>query len=101
MYRPESGIAEEFIDDQEIKDTLAYADANKNNKELINVATSRAKDKLVLLADSKELERLYAGQADDDLYELAQYIKTNGKSEITEKHISSRALGIQPFSTAT
>ena len=23
MYRPESGIAEEFIDDQEIKDTLA------------------------------------------------------------------------------
>ena len=26
MYRPESGIAEEFIDDQEIKDTLAYAD---------------------------------------------------------------------------
>ena len=73
----------------------------KNNKELINVATSRAKDKLVLLADSKELERLHAGQADDDLYELAQYIKTNGKSEITEKHISSRALGIQPFSTAT
>lgn len=56
----------------------------KNNKELINVATSRAKDKLVLLADSKELERLHAGQADDDLYELAQYIKTNGKSEITE-----------------
>ena len=35
------------------------------------------------------------------MYELAQYIKTNGKSEITEKHISSRALGIQPFSTAT
>ena len=36
MYRPESGIAEEFIDDQEIKDTLAYADANKDkiqNKE--------------------------------------------------------------------
>lgn len=56
----------------------------ENNKELINVATSRAKDKLVLLADSKELERLHAGQADDDLYELAQYIKTNGKSEITE-----------------
>lgn len=78
-----------------------YLSVAENNKELINVATSRAKDKLVLLADSKELERLHAGQADDDLYELAQYIKTNGKSEITEKHISSRALGIQPFSTAT
>jgi hypothetical protein len=73
----------------------------KNNKELINVATSRAKDKLVLLADGKELERLHANQADDDLYELVQYIRSNGESHITEKHISSRALGIQPFSTAT
>ena len=73
----------------------------KNNKELINVATSRAKDKLVLLADSKQLERLHKGQSDDDLYELVQYIRTNGQSQITEKHISSRALGIQPFSTAT
>lgn len=55
----------------------------------------------MLFANGKELERLHAGQADDDLYELAQYIKTNGHSKITEKHISSRALGIQPFSTAT
>ena len=53
----------------------------KNNKELINVATSRAKEKLVLLTNGKELERLHAGQADDDLYELAQYIKTNGHSK--------------------
>ena len=43
MYRPESGIAEEFIDDQEIKDTLAYADANKNNKELILSIIEKAK----------------------------------------------------------
>ena len=31
----ESGIAEEFIDDQEIKDTLAYADANKDNTQSV------------------------------------------------------------------
>ena len=43
MYRPESGIAEEFIDDQEIKDTLAYADANKDNKELILSIIEKAK----------------------------------------------------------
>ena len=43
MYRPESGIAEEFINDQEIKDTLAYADANKNNKELILSIIEKAK----------------------------------------------------------
>lgn len=73
----------------------------KSNKELINVATSRAKDKLVLLADDEQLECLHAGQQDDDLYELVQYIKTNGQSQITEKHVSSRALGIQPFSTET
>lgn len=73
----------------------------KNNKELINVATSRAKDKLILLADGKELERLHQGNEDDDLYELVQYVKMNGESKITEKHISSRALGIQPFSTET
>ena len=44
MYKPESGIAEEFIDDQEIKDTLAYADANKNNRELILSIIEKAKD---------------------------------------------------------
>ena len=43
MYRPESGIAEEFINDQEIKDTLAYADANKDNKELILSIIEKAK----------------------------------------------------------
>ena len=43
MYRPESGIAEEFIDDQEIKDTLAYADANKFNKEQIMSNIEKAK----------------------------------------------------------
>lgn len=73
----------------------------KNNKELINVATSRAKDKLILLANSKELERLHQGEESDDLYELVQYIQTKGQSTVTKKHISSRALGVQPFSTQT
>lgn len=73
----------------------------KNNKELINVATSRAKDKLILLANSKALERLHKNDDSDDLYELVQYIRTNGQSTVTEKHISSRALGVQPFSTQT
>ncbi len=72
----------------------------KNNKELINVATSRAKDRLVLLANGKELKRLHT-ESDDDLYELVRYIRTNGESEITRRHISSRALGVQPFSAAT
>lgn len=73
----------------------------KNNKELINVATSRAKDKLIVLANGKELERLHADDKNDDLYELVQYVKTNGQSHVTEKHTNSRALGVQPFSTKT
>lgn len=73
----------------------------KNNKELINVATSRAKEKLILLASKKELERLHGSDSDDDLYELVNYVRTNGQSVVTKKQVSSRALGVQPFSTAT
>ena len=73
----------------------------KNNKELINVATSRAKEKLVIISDSKELERLHNNTPDDDLYELVQYVRTNGQSEVSSKEVNSRALGIKPYSTET
>ncbi|MGN0386463.1 MAG: AAA domain-containing protein [Lachnospiraceae bacterium] len=72
----------------------------KNNKELINVATSRARDKLIVLSDTKNLERLHNKQ-EDDLYELIDYVRTNGVSQVTPKHANSRALGVKPFSTAT
>lgn len=73
----------------------------KNNKELINVATSRAKNRLIVLADDREVERLHWGNEDDDLYELIQYVKTKGKSVVTQKQVNSRALGVKPFSTKT
>lgn len=73
----------------------------KNNKELINVATSRAKEQLILLSSRKNLERLHQEKEEDDLYELAQYVWSNGKSVVTPKQTSSRALGVKPFSTAT
>ena len=37
-YDPKSLRAEEFISDEEIRETLAYAEANKNNVELIEKA---------------------------------------------------------------
>ena len=43
MYNPKSLIADEFIDHQEIMDTLAYADANKDNKELIESLLEKAR----------------------------------------------------------
>lgn len=73
----------------------------KNNKELLNVATSRAKDKLIVLSDSKNLARLHRKDADDDLFELIDYVQKNGEAQVTPKTANSRALGIKPFSTET
>lgn len=73
----------------------------KNNKELLNVATSRARDKLIVLADLKNLMRLYHNGDEDDLYELIQYVRQNGTAQVTPKIANSRALGVKPFSTET
>ncbi len=73
----------------------------KNNRELINVATSRAREQLILLSSRKNLERLHRKEGEDDLYELAQYVWSNGSTYVTPKQAASRALGVKPFSTAT
>ncbi len=72
----------------------------KNNRELINVAASRAKDQLIVLSDSKNLNRLHQKEGSDDLYELVKYVQANGMSQVSQKKANSRALGIKPFSTA-
>ena len=43
MYDPKSLCADEFIDHEEILATLAYAEENKNNKELIGQILEKAK----------------------------------------------------------
>lgn len=73
----------------------------KNNKELINVAVSRAKEQLIILSSTNELRRLHTANEKDDIYELVNYVRTNGVSEVTPKDVSSRALGIKPYSTET
>lgn len=73
----------------------------KNNKELINVATSRAREQLIVLANDRNLERLHRQEGEDDLYDLVRYVRSNGTSRIIPKEANSRALGIKPFSTAT
>lgn len=74
----------------------------KNNKELINVAVSRAREQLVILSNQEVLDRLHsASQGDDDIYELVAYVRSNGTSQVTQKEAQSRALGIKPYSTAT
>ena len=43
IYDPKSLRAEEFINDAEIRETLAYAEANKNNFELIDAILEKAR----------------------------------------------------------
>ena len=69
MYDVHSPKATEFIDHQEILDTLEYAKENKDNKDLINSLIERAKDckglthreaALLLECDDEELvEKMY------------------------------------------
>ena len=73
----------------------------RNNRELINVATSRARDELVVFGSAANLRRRHAACDDDDLYELVEYIRTNGESKVSERTAASRALGIKPYSTET
>ena len=62
----------------------------KNNRELLNVAVSRAKDKFIIFSNSEELKRLHKNDDSDDLYELAEYVKKNGEYKITPRVSSSR-----------
>lgn len=73
----------------------------KNNRELINVAVSRARNRLIVLSSTRNLERLHQDGSEDDLYDLIRYVQTNGQSQVAPKEVHSRALGVKPFSTAT
>lgn len=66
------------------------------------MAVSRAREHLVILSNMAQLDRLHSGSdGDDDLYELVQYTRTQGESQVSEKPANSRALGIKPYSTRT
>ena len=69
----------------------------KNNRELINVAVSRAKHKLIMLGNMGAINEL--SKDNNDLKELAEYVSTNGESTVTDVSISSIALGTRQIST--
>lgn len=76
MYNPKSLKAEEFICDAEIKETLAYAESNKDNEELIDSIIEKAKLKKGL--SHKEASVLLACEMPDKIekiYDLAEEIK--------------------------
>lgn len=76
MYNPKSHNAEEFISHQEILDSIKYADANKNNIELIDKILKKAK--LGKGLTHKEASVLLACDIEDknnEIFELAKKIK--------------------------
>ena len=76
MYDPKSLKAEEFISDEEIKSTLAYAEENKNNLELIDSIIEKAK--LLKGLSHREASVLLACENQEKIqqvYDLAEQIK--------------------------
>lgn len=76
MYNVKSLKAEEFIADEEILETLAYADANKNNLTLIDEIIAKAKLRKGLT--HREASVLLACENQDkiaEVYALAEQIK--------------------------
>ena len=45
MYNPRSLRAEEFISDEEVRETLEYAEKNKDNTELIDRILEKSKQR--------------------------------------------------------
>lgn len=110
----EVGTVHSFQGDE--KDTILFSSAVtekthgytyawlKENRELINVATSRAKKKLILYGDRSAIRKLHgAVEGKDDFYELCSYVFSKGKSEVSSSYDgSSRALtGYKTYTTET
>lgn len=76
MYNPKSLKAEEFISDEEIKETLEYAEKNKNNLQLVDEILEKAKLRKGL--SHREASVLLACEDTDKvklMYDLAEQIK--------------------------
>ncbi len=76
MYNPKSLKAEEFINHEEIMDTLSYAEANKNNAVLIDSLIEKARLRKGLT--HREASVLLACDMEDkilEIYDLAEQIK--------------------------
>ena len=90
MYDVKSKKAEEFIDDQEILDTLAYADAHKNDRELIKSIIEKAKE--IKGLSHREASVLLACEEEDLNEEVCQLAM-----EIKEKFYGNRIVMFAPL----
>ncbi len=64
----------------------------KNNSEITNVAVTRAKKNLIVVADTEALDQLSSDKK-DDLYNLVKYVKNNGNIEVTPNESKTIQIG--------
>lgn len=76
MYNPKSHNAEEFIDNQEVLDSLDYAEKNKNNIELIDQILEKAKKgKGLTHREASVLLACEIPEKNEEIFKLAKKIK--------------------------
>ena len=76
MYDVKSSKAEEFISDEEILDTLDYAEKNKSNKELIEALLQKAASlKGLTHREAAVLLDCDLPEENEKMYRLAEQIK--------------------------
>lgn len=76
MYNVKSKIATEFIDNEEILETLEFAKKNKNNRELINEILEKAKEcKGISHREAAVLLECELEDENEKMYKLAKEIK--------------------------
>lgn len=64
----------------------------KNNSEITNVAVTRAKENLIVVADTEALEKLSTDK-NNDLYSLVNYVSNNGTTEVLPNESYSIQIG--------
>ena len=76
MYNVKSLKAEEFISDEEIRETLAYADANRENLEVIDRILAKAKEaKGLTHREASVLLACEIPEKIDEIFALAEQLK--------------------------
>ena len=64
-----------------------------NNREIINVAGTRAKEKLVVFGDSEVIKAHSKGN-DDDIVALVDYVKKNGNMKVSKSKYNNIEIGL-------
>ncbi len=65
-----------------------------NNKELINVAVTRAKDRFVILGDDDAIKALSHKDVEDDIVALVDYVKKNGRTSVSKSEVNNIEIGL-------